>query len=280
MLWLNTIKPIAKATAGSSAKSTPAVDGLRRRSAWSSQAKPSTIAIKLKRIREAYIKQLPAQLERKSYEAVNKVLELLGGKWKRSAQGHSFEDDPAVVVANALEAGTVEDAVKKYQFYPTPAPVAKLMVEAAQIEPGHLLLEPSAGTGSILEHLPEEVQVTLCEANPDMAKALEAKGWPIHKGDFLDYHSGPVFDRIVANPPFSRGQDVAHVSHMLDCLKEGGRMVAIMSAGISFRQDRATAALLERMEKECKDFSITPLDAGAFRESGTMVNAVMVVVQR
>jgi len=51
MLWLSTMSPMAKATAGSSAKSTPAVDGFSRRSAWSSQAKPNTIAITATRAR-------------------------------------------------------------------------------------------------------------------------------------------------------------------------------------------------------------------------------------
>ena len=48
-------QPTTKATAGSSAMSTPAIDGFSRRRAWSSAPKPSTIAITATNARRASV---------------------------------------------------------------------------------------------------------------------------------------------------------------------------------------------------------------------------------
>ena len=45
------------------------------------------------------------------------------------------------------------------------------------------------------------------------------------------------FDRVVMNPPFCRGRDLDHVRHALRFVAPGGRLVAIMSAGVAFRED-------------------------------------------
>jgi 16S rRNA G1207 methylase RsmC len=37
--------------------------------------------------------------------------------------------------------------------------------------------------------------------------------------DFLDY-SMDTFDKIVANPPFSKSQDVKHILHMYELLND------------------------------------------------------------
>jgi 16S rRNA G1207 methylase RsmC len=37
--------------------------------------------------------------------------------------------------------------------------------------------------------------------------------------DFLDYND-ETFDKIIANPPFSKSQDVKHILHMYELLNE------------------------------------------------------------
>ena len=49
----------------------------------------------------------PKQLERKLYTDVNKVLELLGGKWNRSLKGHKFEIDVEEMLNDAINFGEV-----------------------------------------------------------------------------------------------------------------------------------------------------------------------------
>jgi hypothetical protein len=59
-------------------------------------------------------------------------------------------------------------------------------------------------------------------------------------------------------------------------LKPDGRLVAIMSAGVSFRQDKRTTAFRKLVEE--RGGMIEPLPEDSFKESGTSVNTVLVVV--
>jgi len=127
-------------------------------------------------------------------------------------------------------------------YFPTPRPVVELMLEAAGIEPGMTVLEPSAGKGDIADVLREahpEADLKVIEWNMDLRTILEAKGHPIIGLDFLGHEGG--YDRIIMNPPFENGQDVDHVRHAYHCLRPGGRLVAIMCEGPFFRNDKAAA---------------------------------------
>jgi hypothetical protein len=78
------------------------------------------------------------------------------------------------------------------------------------------------------------------------------------------------------NPPFAGQADIEHVTHALNFLKPGGKLVAIMSAGVTFRQDRKAAdfrALIWGMGG-----TIEELPEDAFKQSGTSVRTVLVEV--
>ncbi len=65
---------------------------------------------------------LPAgQLERKLYDAVNKVIVNCGGKWDRFKKGHVFPSDPRAKLGIALDTGVAEDTKKTLQAFYTPA---------------------------------------------------------------------------------------------------------------------------------------------------------------
>ena len=57
---------------------------------------------------------LPANLDRKVYTDVNKVLEALGGKWNRKAGGHVFDHCPADEIDEAILTGECTDRKKEY----------------------------------------------------------------------------------------------------------------------------------------------------------------------
>jgi hypothetical protein len=218
--------------------------------------------------------KLNGQLDRKLYEKTNKILVALGGKWNRKAGAHLFEEDPGAVIQEAMEAGSVVDSIKTFQFYPTPLVVAQELVLMAKPQPGDLILEPEAGSGAILDAMPG-LPVHVCEIQPKLREGLAKRpGVTVVGEDFLAYEPGPIYNCIVANPPFSKGQDVRHANHMLDLLAPGGRMACIMAAGVDWRQDRLTLAFLERVRQVADTHLIRPLESGAFRESGTMVNTV------
>ncbi|CAB1371323.1 protein of unknown function (plasmid) [Denitratisoma oestradiolicum] len=80
------------------------------------------------------------------------------------------------------------------------------MVELADIEPGMRVLEPSAGTGRILDQLPEGCEVVAVEINASLGGRLDATRRAVVIGDFLQCTPETLwgsFDRILMNPPFA-----------------------------------------------------------------------------
>ena len=171
--------------------------------------------------------------------------------------------------------------VLKADFFPTPAAVVEQLVATADIEPGMKVLEPSAGSGAIaaaLAPLCGPDHLACIELDVDRAAELRRQrlGGSIQEGDFLEIEPRPYFDRIVMNPPFSRQQDIRHVLHALRFLKPGGRLVAVMSGSAENPQGRLGdhfSATLARLGG-----TIERLPAGSFKESGTGVTTVMVVI--
>jgi 16S rRNA G1207 methylase RsmC len=103
----------------------------------------------------------------------------------------------------------------------------------ADIQPGQRVLEPSAGTGSLLKVLPDTPTVAV-EINGQLAEALQRRfsGVSIHHADFLTLNGElGEFDRVVMNPPFAHGSDLEHIRHAFAKLKPGGRLVAICANG-------------------------------------------------
>lgn len=221
----------------------------------------------------------PTQLDRKLYLDVNKVLEALGGKWDRKAKGHVFKTDPSDRLDVALTTGAYERP-QDFGFFPTPPDVAKLVAAYAEFEEGQSVLEPSAGTGSLVETSLEwcsSLHFSCVELQPELASGLRQK-FPkicVTEGDFLAQRAEPLFDRVVMNPPFAKGQDVDHVRHAVGFLRHGGRLVSVMSAGVTFRQDRRYASFREDLSP--LTIQLPPL---SFRVSGTDVCAVICIIEK
>jgi predicted RNA methylase len=166
--------------------------------------------------------------------------------------------------------------------FATPHKLAAAVVRAAQIKPGHRVLEPSAGAGNlaVLAHKAGGV-VTAVEAQGQYIGALRSQGLrTVVHGDFFDQTPDVLgkFERIVMNPPFDGARDVDHVSRALDYLEPGGVLVAIMSAGVEFREDKKTTDFRARVERLGGSF--VDLPDGSFRESGTMVNTCACIIGR
>lgn len=228
---------------------------------------------------------LPGQLDRKMYEKVNKVIELAGGKWNRKAKAHLFEGQAADALEQVLLTGEITDAKSELGAFDTPAALALAMVQAARIAPGMKVLEPSAGTGRLVfAAIAASAEVWAIEIDRKKADVLAAT-WPGGIGanrvgcqDFLQITPSPGgdFDVVLMNPPFAKRQDVHHIRRAAQHVKAGGRLVAIASASVTFRDDRIGSEF--RIMVARHDGEITPLPAGSFKESGTMVNTVMVTM--
>lgn len=163
-------------------------------------------------------------------------------------------------------------AVSADNLFPTPPELARRVIELAEIEPHHNVLEPSAGTGNLVRAVYDAepaARVYVVEIEPAVYAVVRPLAMDGRCGDFLtmDGEIG-AFDRIVMNPPFRRGADVKHIQHAASKLADGGRLVAICANGPRQRE------ALEPLASEWHD-----LPAGSFKSEGTNVNAAIVVIE-
>lgn len=221
----------------------------------------------------------PGALDRDTYTRVNKVLELVGGKWNRSAKAHVFAGPANDAVESILITGEVIDLKKALQAFYTPVDLANRIVQMAGVTAGMHVLEPSAGGGAIAKAvLATGATVGCIEINPAAVKGLANEGIEAIERDFLTVEPINVFDRVVMNPPFTGGQDVKHVTHALSFLKPGGRLVSIMSPTWRYRDQRWAGEFRDLLAAH--NGTVTEVPAGAFKESGTMIQTVIVTMDK
>ena len=226
------------------------------------------------------IKLTCGQLDRNTYTAVNKVLDTLGGTWKRKLQGHQFSDDPTDRFEEVLLTGQVVSIRSEFGFFPTPPDRACRVVDLAEILPGETVLEPEAGQGGLADEVAARFgseNLHCIEILPDNAKVLTQKGYAVQMDDFLQLAPRPCYAKIVMNPPFAKQSDIDHVQHAFKFLKPGGRLVAIMSNGFTFRSNRKSTEFRDLVENH-GFYEENP--SGSFLVSGTGVNTVTVVLDR
>gem|GEM_PF-2442387 len=243
-------------------------------------------------------------LERDLYERVNEVLTRLGGKWKKSKRpAHVFAFyDPAPLLAAVVASGE-QPPKNPTAFFPTPAPVLELLFDMmdglSSVPYDGRVLEPSAGTGALADAVRAlEAQrnaeyegwgwgrrhtwaVDCCEVLSVNRAVLEAKGHALVGDDFLAWNPGAVYDAVIMNPPFSLEGDkqayATHVFHAWSLLRPGGVLGAIVPTSWQFRDDRRSQEFLDLV---CEFGEWENIDAGAFKESGTMVATSAVAIQK
>lgn len=221
---------------------------------------------------------LVGQLDRRLYERTNKVLEAAGGKWNRKAKAHIFDGGAADAMEQIILTGEIT-VPQDFGFFPTPAPVVERLIELADIAPGMTALEPSAGTGNIVAGLHAAgAVVDAIELLDKNIAALKTQGLAtlIGTGDFLETPVQPLYDRVVMNPPFERQADIKHVAHALRFLKPDGLLVSVMSASVTFRDNKLTADFRALIRERGGDIEALP--EGSFKSSGTGVNTVIVTI--
>ena len=156
---------------------------------------------------------------------------------------------------------------KKYNFFETPKKIAKKMGELLeQMGRDVMILEPSAGLGALIRAAEEgsdfppkidycEVQEEFCEALTDYDKVGD---------DFMLYNPGPIYDAVIMNPPYKNNMATKHTNHAWDCLKPGGRIVALVGdAGARFIDEEFMGHIFHREEFE-KGFNETTIKTYLF----------------
>lgn len=239
---------------------------------------------------EGMVVKLPAeQLSRDIYNDVKKHLELIGGKWKSGkTQGFVFQEDPTELLA-AVANGEQRNLKKEFQFFPTPVLVAHEMVDMVPyIEEHFKILEPSAGDGALIKALingastmPSGLNIKvdcfeLMELN--RMKLSKIEGANLIGEDFLQCDLKDAYDIIIANPPFTKNQDIDHIRKMYEVCKPGGIIITLSSPSWMLGS--------QKKQKEFHQWltsigaSITEIDAGAFKDSGTMISSLKIIIKK
>ncbi|HWA29171.1 MAG TPA: hypothetical protein VG734_26205 [Lacunisphaera sp.] len=214
----------------------------------------------------------------------------LGGKWKTASKkrpgGFEFADDAdaAELVRLALESGEIFDP-KAADFFWTNDELADELAAFVDPRPGDFVLEPSAGKGAlakaILRACPKAYLVCI-EPFPPNRVELKKLGFEIGGDDFLTI-AGPEefaceFSGVIMNPPFGGRADIRHITHALKFLRSGGRLAAIASAGVKYRQDRLATEFRALIAKHGGEIVDNP--AGSFAAAGTGVSTVTVRLRK
>lgn len=116
------------------------------------------------------------------------------------------------------------------EFYPTPKEVIDRMMMGVNVS-GKVVLEPSAGTGNIVDWLKEAGarEVLACERNHDLQRIVSQK-CDLICDDFLKLTSEEIshIDMIVMNPPFSNAAQ--HILHAFEIAPAGCEIIAICNS--------------------------------------------------
>ena len=115
------------------------------------------------------------------------------------------------------------------EFYPTPDHVIEMMTTGLDLF-GKTVLEPSAGSGSIIDYVKNlGANVICCEKHPEL-QMIAAKKGQFLKPDFFDVTREEIshIDCIIMNPPFSNADK--HIKHAWDIAPGGCTIVALCNA--------------------------------------------------
>lgn len=222
---------------------------------------------------------------RDAYDAIEAALVL---QMRRLApQLGRVEDAPAeiaVMLSNLTDLTLThtrrsEEQVELDQFS-TPPALAALTVAAAQVRPGDLVLEPSAGIGLIAVCAEAcGATVELNELSPHRAGLLDAL-FPVasrtrhdaaHLADVLP--SSGSYHAIVTNPPF--GPLHEHLIAAVRALADGGRLAAVVPTRAF--SDRG---LMADLASRGRIIAAIGFPARAFAKHGTSVDVGLLVFDR
>lgn len=189
----------------------------------------------------------------------------------------------APVQADPVKAAIRDLAGRKIAgYFPTPPDVVDEVLDLAELEQHHRILEPSAGSGNLLDGIRERFDVApevldCCEIDSSLRAILQAKGYNVVAQDFLSYAGG--YDRIVMNPPFEDTREIDHVRHAYQILNPGGVLVSVMSTMPFFHKDKKSVEFRAWVANVGEKIDLPP---GSFLESTrpTGTNTVIVKIQK
>ncbi|WP_429104721.1 LPD38 domain-containing protein [Aeromonas veronii] len=189
--------------------------------------------------------------------------------------------DPVTEKTNALKRRLLNNRNAFIDFFPTPEEYAADLVDRLGIEPGMVVLEPSAGHGMLAEAARDAgATVEAVELASDLRDILQEKGFSLVGNDFMETTPSQRYDAVIMNPPFSNDMDIDHVRHAFAHLKPGGRLAAIVSSMAGQRSNKKNKAFREWLDDLGASEEMMP--EGAFKDSlnPTSVRTKIITIEK
>jgi len=115
------------------------------------------------------------------------------------------------------------------EFFPTPSNIIERMCEGIELQ-NKVILEPSAGSGAIVDYLQDLGATVICCENDNRLKLIVKSKCKHIADDFLTVTSEQIshINYIIMNPPFSNGS--AHILHAYNIAPKGCKIVCLLNA--------------------------------------------------
>ena len=151
----------------------------------------------------------------------------------------------------------------------------------AELKDGHKVLEPSAGVGLLAEGILKHnsnIELDCIELNMQCKATLRDKGFNVIWSNFLDFKPKCLYDRVIGAPNFKDNIDCEHIMKMYDCVKEGGKVISIMSP--YWMTGSSELQIKFRKWLEDKSYTITVLPDNSYMEDGNTVPTILINLEK
>lgn len=188
---------------------------------------------------------------------------------------------------------TRTEEMDRLQQFSTPPTLAFVAAKVANITSDDIMLEPSAGTGSLASWARAAgAEVHTNEVSERRREMLEMQGYT-PTGVDAQYLNSTLPERIkptviLMNPPFSSTATGArndprngfmHVEHALSRLQDGGRLVGILSESAAIGRERMDP-IWQKIAKRYNVRAVVSLPGDEYARYGTSYDNVLIVIDK
>jgi len=127
-------------------------------------------------------------------------------------------------------------------FYPTPYSLITKMLSGVDFKQINSVLEPSAGSGSIVERVIDKLKyshssyynketkwnIDCIEINQNLIYVLQGKNYRVVHDDYLTFQSLKKYDLIIMNPDFATGDK--HLLKAIEMQQNGGKIICLLNS--------------------------------------------------
>ena len=142
------------------------------------------------------------------------------------------------------------------------------MLKGLYLRDGKLILEPSAGSGDLIEGIynsNSQVIVHCAELNKELKAELLREGYIVIGSDFLAMTPNPIYDYVIACPTYRDNIDIEHIIHMYEFVKPGGTIISLTHPAWTTHNSERQVKFRKWLED--KNYSMKMLKENSFVEN-------------